>query len=265
MKILRILAVLPIILVLAVIARVLGFGGLVTIREDSSKMVEAFWAVIDAMWAWFETPPLWVTVVALAIMTGAYILNQIGAPRLLHVLSFLFRQDTRRANLQKISGDDGVKLAKDRHIAGHLLNHIDWSPISNLEEFGDEVVVTDAMDHLSLSARCRVVRQAIDEKEIEIRERLTEIESALGLDASEPLRNVIHHLGSANITPCKAGPDAKFPDAETCKEWCSMQGKVNRVNRVLDELQRRLRRKVNEPVALIPSEEWLSQLLQDIE
>ncbi|WP_138923222.1 hypothetical protein [Sulfitobacter sp. BSw21498] len=185
--------------------------------------------------------------------------------KLSYGLSVVFRRDRRIAELKKVIDDDGVKSAKDRYVAGHALNRVDWSNIADLDEFGDEVVITEAMDHISISARRRVVRQAIEEKENEIRERLCEIESALGFDASDPLRNSTHRLANANITPCKPRPAAKFPDQTICEEWCQMQGKVNRTNRVLDQLQVRLRQKMSEPFDITPSEEWSSQLLQDIE
>lgn len=92
-------------------------------------MTEEFWDIADAAWAWIATPPLWAAYALLIVIGISAIASALGSERLIRLTRFLFKKDTRLAEM--IALTDERKLARVRS-AEERLNHIRKSGLDRL-------------------------------------------------------------------------------------------------------------------------------------
>lgn len=160
------LAWLPFLLLLVLSSRLLSFGGVATLREDTPAMIHAIVATIDAAWAWLSSPPLWVTCLALAIMTCAYIGQLLGAERLIRLSRHLFRRDARIADYKLISDDTDLNRLHFSSGAFEIARRVDWKippfsePRARTGDVGDDLHNFEAL--LAYKTRLRMFLNAID-------------------------------------------------------------------------------------------------------
>lgn len=132
-KHIRIIYVLPAVLLAAISARLLGFAGLATLRDDAMNIFEMFFVIVDAAWTWLATPPLWATALALIAMVVVFTVNVIGGNRLVAASRFIYRKDARIARFKLIEDDETIRAYRVSFLAERLLTDLDWTPIEALE------------------------------------------------------------------------------------------------------------------------------------